>query len=358
MKNAIIINNANVSIKEYHGQRVLTFKDIDTAHKRPDGTAGRNFRSNKKHFIEGEDFFKIQPDEIRRVGISSPNGGIVLTESGYLMLVKSFTDDLAWDVQRQLVKHYFRGRTEAPQGKQLRLDEKPYEYYDKTWNGEPVLSSDDFAHMTGLSRGFVSWHFRKSDFTEGVDFYYLKGDDLSKFKHENPKCPKYVNHLYLLTKSGFRKLCTHGGVKLDEPQCFIEQRKELKRFIAPDWETKNCKNSHLLCAVYQLMAELGITNYGINRETADKLGYRGSSITGQSILVKYSSGELKQFTDSDSGEFEKALLVMKNIGRVIFGQYRESKDGVPLNRNDYEEESRIFAASFLAQYFFQTMFNK
>ena len=33
---------------------------------------------------------------------------ILLTESGYLMLVKSFTDDIAWSVQRQLVNSYFR----------------------------------------------------------------------------------------------------------------------------------------------------------------------------------------------------------------------------------------------------------
>lgn len=31
-----------------------------------------------------------------------------MTESGYLMLVKSFTDDLAWEVQRKLVKSYFK----------------------------------------------------------------------------------------------------------------------------------------------------------------------------------------------------------------------------------------------------------
>lgn len=28
----------------------------------------------------------------------------LMTETGYLMLVKSFTDDLAWKVQRELVK--------------------------------------------------------------------------------------------------------------------------------------------------------------------------------------------------------------------------------------------------------------
>ncbi|OSM07623.1 hypothetical protein MAIT1_05002 [Magnetofaba australis IT-1] len=32
---------------------------------------------------------------------------MLLTQSGYLMLVKSFTDDLAWRVQRELVNRYF-----------------------------------------------------------------------------------------------------------------------------------------------------------------------------------------------------------------------------------------------------------
>lgn len=36
-----------------------------------------------------------------------------MTESGYLMLVKSFTDDLAWEVQRQLVKCYFSVKEET-----------------------------------------------------------------------------------------------------------------------------------------------------------------------------------------------------------------------------------------------------
>jgi hypothetical protein len=70
------------------------------------------------HFIDGVDFYKInQPDEIRRLGISRPQGGTanevtLITETGYLMLVKSFTDDLAWKVQRELVDSYFRARAE------------------------------------------------------------------------------------------------------------------------------------------------------------------------------------------------------------------------------------------------------
>ncbi len=104
------IGNADILIKEYKGQRVVTFKDIDMVHERPEGTADRNFRENKDKFIKNEDYFylvKSQNNEIR--GLEIPNRGItVVTEQGYLMLVKSFTDDLAWKVQRELVNGYFR----------------------------------------------------------------------------------------------------------------------------------------------------------------------------------------------------------------------------------------------------------
>ncbi len=101
---------SNVSIKEYRGQRVVTFKDIDEVHGRPEGTANRNFKYHQEKFIAGEDFFFVQGDEIRNLGLESNYGAYLLTESGYLMLVKSFTDDLSWKVQRQLVKTYFRAK--------------------------------------------------------------------------------------------------------------------------------------------------------------------------------------------------------------------------------------------------------
>lgn len=108
VENAIMVGNHTLPIKEYNNVRVVTFKDIDIVHERPDGTAHRNFKANKNRFIEGVDYYKLQKDEIRPFGITSPNGGTVVTESGYLMLVKSFTDDLAWKVQRELVNNYFR----------------------------------------------------------------------------------------------------------------------------------------------------------------------------------------------------------------------------------------------------------
>ena len=110
----ILINDQNVLIKEYEGKRVVTFKDIDMVHNRPEGTARKRFNDNKKHFIEGEDFFKVKCSEVRPFfGQTLPNGFnpkadvTLMTESGYLMLAKSLTDDLSWDVQRKLVNNYF-----------------------------------------------------------------------------------------------------------------------------------------------------------------------------------------------------------------------------------------------------------
>lgn len=103
------IENSDISVKEYNGQRVVTFKDIDLVHGRPDGTARKRFNDNREHLIINEDYFVRKTDEAKKeYGITAPNGLVLLTEQGYLMLVKSFTDDLAWKVQRQLVNTYFK----------------------------------------------------------------------------------------------------------------------------------------------------------------------------------------------------------------------------------------------------------
>lgn len=108
MNGLIKIGNQEISVKEFEGKRVVTFMDIDMVHERPEGTARKRFNDNKKHFIEGEDYFVRKTDEAKsEFDIVAPNGLVLLTESGYLMLVKSLKDDLAWQVQRQLVKSYF-----------------------------------------------------------------------------------------------------------------------------------------------------------------------------------------------------------------------------------------------------------
>lgn len=108
MNEVITIENTEMQIREYSGQRVVTFKDIDTVHQRPSGTARKTFNRNKKHFEIGKHYFVLKTDEAKKLyNMVTPNGLVVLNERGYLMLVKAFTDDLSWQVQDRLVEVYF-----------------------------------------------------------------------------------------------------------------------------------------------------------------------------------------------------------------------------------------------------------
>lgn len=132
MNNIITINSHDLQIKEYKGQRVVTFKDIDECHERPEGTARKRFNDNKSHFVENIDYFtvKLTTSEIRTQFGAGKNAGKtinVITETGYMMLVKSFTDDLAWQVQRLLVNTYFSKKTaknDVPKLKEKEIEVK------------------------------------------------------------------------------------------------------------------------------------------------------------------------------------------------------------------------------------------
>jgi len=96
----------------YKGEPVVTFAQIDRAHKRPDGTAKRNYNENKDRFAAGVDFVELTSDEIRtmsEMGAFPPRTarGIIITRRGYLKLVKSLGDDLAWAVFDDMIERYF-----------------------------------------------------------------------------------------------------------------------------------------------------------------------------------------------------------------------------------------------------------
>lgn len=131
MSDIITVENTEMQIREYNGERVVTFKDIDTIHQRVKGTARNAFNRNRRHFIKGVDYITLKPDEQENIDYVRltyiPQKGItLLTESGYLMVVKAFTDDLSWQVQRQLVNTYFKAKEEPVQ---LLLSEEPEPKY-------------------------------------------------------------------------------------------------------------------------------------------------------------------------------------------------------------------------------------
>lgn len=94
----------------HQGKRVVTLNQIDDVHARKKGTAKDNFNRNKKHFTVQKDFFLASNREAMEYGFIAPRGLVLLTESGYLMIAKTFTDDLSWQVQRQLVDTYFHAK--------------------------------------------------------------------------------------------------------------------------------------------------------------------------------------------------------------------------------------------------------
>ena len=118
MRNAITLNNSRMPLVEYQGLRVVTFAMVDKAHQRKDGTAQRTFTRHKNYFREGKDYFVATAAQNRllvRFGITIPNRCLtLLTETGYLLLVKPFSDPLSWQVQTELVEAYFRHIPQFP----------------------------------------------------------------------------------------------------------------------------------------------------------------------------------------------------------------------------------------------------
>ncbi|HEC99082.1 MAG TPA: ORF6N domain-containing protein [Proteobacteria bacterium] len=120
MTNAVVINNREVQMIMYKNQPVVTLEMVDKLHERPEGTARRNFNENRSRFIQAEDYFNLPYREWQSMVVRNSYDGhdkrghygkrVFLAESGYLMLVKSFNDDLAWKVQRELVNRYFRSK--------------------------------------------------------------------------------------------------------------------------------------------------------------------------------------------------------------------------------------------------------
>jgi hypothetical protein len=100
----------------YQGSRVITLAMMDRLHGRPHKTAGHNFHKNKDRLVQGTDYYEVpyvvwsQWDNGSTNFVEpSGNGGrhkgdlVLLIESGYRLVIKSFRDDLAWQVQRKLV---------------------------------------------------------------------------------------------------------------------------------------------------------------------------------------------------------------------------------------------------------------
>lgn len=113
-ENFLEINGTRIGRKEYKGEYVLSPWDISKIHKREVREVNQNFKNLRSKMIEGEDYHIVHKAKLSESKILIqdyiPNNVkeiMLFTESGYLLLTKSFNDDFSWEIQRGLIKNYF-----------------------------------------------------------------------------------------------------------------------------------------------------------------------------------------------------------------------------------------------------------
>lgn len=254
--NNITINKNSIKRKLYNDNPVVTFKDIDLVHERVSGTARRNFYKNQKYFIENEDYFHLTIENAKCTNFVHsnipPKGQYLFTESGYLMLVKSFTDDLAWQVQRQLVNSYFRLKEEVYE--QLELE--PYKLEKKTYKGKPVLIVRDLEYLTGQGKNSLNWIIK----TQGLGFL-LQGRSLDDFKYENKSFYNMKYSLNILFEDDVYNLIKRYDVdsdKLEDVDKYFEtdSKEKFNKDVDLYIRLRDLKNLYRSLGLYEINNDL------------------------------------------------------------------------------------------------------
>lgn len=278
--NNITINNNSIERKLYNNQPVVTFKDIDLVHQRPDGTASRNFKNNRKYFLKNIDYFEILRKDYgtKFVPLSkrgNPQATIYLfTESGYLMLVKSFTDDLAWKVQRQLVNSYFRLKEIS--------NNEPYKIKNKSYQGVPCMTIKDLAFLCGYDRSSVGAYIRENSLGELLTYNKLKD-----FKRENTDYEDVMCSLYVLYREDVFNIVDNYR-KLSDCREFLDEYFKDKYF-EPISDMKILKKLMNLKMIRQITNNFSLTeqmrmefDYIISKEYV-KLGFLDKPVNDLNI---------------------------------------------------------------------------
>lgn len=208
---------------EYQGQPVVTYAMIDAAHKRQAGTARKRFADNKRHLIEGEDFYIVDSKRLSEIRTTYsdifPERTTRLTlfsETGYLMLVKSLTDDLAWQVQRQLVKSYFRTKPSQQVANQPTAEPPiPAPITSEQRHELFTTANDIFRSFGGFQQSATGWYYNRLR-----THYHLKrtedlrqddyADAMALLEAQKPKVKHYNAIAEKMRESFFRDVIGDG----------------------------------------------------------------------------------------------------------------------------------------------------
>lgn len=211
---------------------------------------------------------------------------------------------------------------------------KEYEYFDKTYNGVPVLTALDVEKLTGVSATMVDYYM-KHKAEHGKDYYQLTNTNLMNFKLENPRIVKFINCLNIITREGFIKICRAYGVQIETPKCFEVKEEPRISAVHRIYDT--------FCKYYD------IKRYQLTEDTAKILKCGENGITNEScILRKTDNDEYKIFTDPTMPLLERQFTLTENLGRIMAGQLRENANP-DIN---YDQEARLFGIVVMAMSLF------
>lgn len=125
-------------------------------------------------------------------------------------------------VFEDVVPKAVHGNVKQSDTEQLTLETAEYHYYDKTYRGDPVLTSADMSYFTHKERYVINSCIHQT--IKDKDYFLLKDGELRAFKTENPSVPKMSASLFIVTKSGFTKIIKMLDEPIALPECYKVQK--------------------------------------------------------------------------------------------------------------------------------------
>ena len=108
-----------LQIVEYNDVRVVTTKQLAEVYGIETKIVTKNFNRNKKRYIEGKHYFKLQDEKLKEFKTGCQNDVLsrarivyLWTERGALLHAKSINTDVAWDAYERLIDFYFQKKAE------------------------------------------------------------------------------------------------------------------------------------------------------------------------------------------------------------------------------------------------------
>ncbi|WP_063663351.1 ORF6N domain-containing protein [Aliivibrio fischeri] len=150
--NQITVVDLTIPVIEFNSERVLTLWDIDRLHRAPQNTTYNVFIQNQNKLQQNKHYFTAFPTD-HAFAINYPNpippaGLILITQRGYSMLVKAFTDDFSWQVQEQLADAYFEAQRVLSPAEQLVNQANLLVQHDQRINNLEKAQLNTMEHVT------------------------------------------------------------------------------------------------------------------------------------------------------------------------------------------------------------------